>query len=142
MSPPPPMPSRANKPILTISEKKAKTILILVMSSRQSLRAPEYIAPALTQSSQGSDSNYARSDNRTERTGRRSSVSSPSVASNSLAKGATSASGGTQDDLQEGEPSSPNMFDLLKSQCPKYFEGRADIKLHGAHWRINCESTS
>jgi hypothetical protein len=119
---------RAYKLILTTSEKEAKSVFTYTMSGLQSSQPLESTPCDLSQFSRGGDTNHTQPNDQSNKTDRGTYESGRSRASNSLAGGATSASGGTQDDLQDGEPSSPDLFDLLKSQCPKHFEGRADMK--------------
>lgn len=110
------------------SRKNSNTSHTSAMSSHHSLRAPDFTVLDLAQTIQGNDSNYTQPDDQSRNTSRQSLESSPSIASELLAIGASSASGGTQNNAQEIGGHSLDMFDLLKQHCPKHFEGKADMR--------------
>jgi hypothetical protein len=121
--------------------KNSNTSHTSAMSSHHSLQAPASTVLDLTQTIQGNDSNYTQPDDQSRNTSRQSLESSPSIVSKLLAMGASSASGGTQNNAQESGGHSPDIFDLLKQHCPKHFEGKADMKAAWSalayHMRIN-----
>jgi hypothetical protein len=93
------------------------------MSGLQSSQPLEPIPRDLSQVSRGGDTNYTQPNDQSNKTDRGTYESGRSRASDSLADGATSASEGTQYDVQEGEAHSPDMIGLLKEQCPKHYRG-------------------